>query len=280
MLAGPCNAATILMCRSAMPKPNRRPLREFLILFRNLPSPICTTSYSCLIRAGPFASFSNSASFHSEAFNTSWASVAWGATLNKPTVINPSVPWDINDLRVTSLMVVLIPLGSIGNESTPPNPLLPEQDLGHHPFVLVIQQMAMKYRHTPDDWIGKVQDDIHGAPIRNIHSVQPHWIGQRRTILRVSQEVNLVDVEWMELGCCIHNTLMLIRTDANARHGTRVRREFATVDIEAVLVLCKSNNEIWRCFLQRLNVDWFENRRTVVDGMRTPRECAFELIGP
>src|SRR5579864_2127661 len=140
--------------------------------------------------------------------------------------------------------------------------------------------MAMKHRHTPDDWIGKVQDDIHGASIRNIHSVQPCWIGQWRTILLVSQEVNLVDVEWMELGRCIDNTPMLIRTDSNARHRTRIRRKFATVDIEAILVLCESNNEIRRRFLQRLNVDWFENRRTVVDGMRTPRECAFELIGP
>src|ERR1700739_818144 len=199
MLAGPCNAATILICRSGMPKPNCRPLKEFLMLFRNFPSPICTTSYSCLSRAESFTSFSNSASFHSEAFHTSWASVASGTPLNRPTVSKPSAPRDTNDLRVTSLIFVLL-VHNIENWSTPPSPLLPEQNLGHHSLVLVIQQMAMEHRHTPDDWVGKVQDDVHGSAIRNIHSVQPRWMGQRRTILRVSQEVNLMDVERMQFS--------------------------------------------------------------------------------
>src|SRR5579864_8698179 len=134
MLAGPCKAAAILICPSGMPKPNRRPLKEFLMLLRNFPSPICTMSYTCLIRAGCLTSFSNSPSFHSEAFHTSWASVASGAPLNKPKVRKPSAPRDINDLRVTSLMFVLIPAQHC-NESKPPSPLLPEQNLGHHPLV-------------------------------------------------------------------------------------------------------------------------------------------------
>src|SRR5579864_3183557 len=280
MLAGPCNATAILICRSGIANPNCKPFKEFLMLFRNFPSPICTTSYSCLIRAGSFMSFSNSPSFHSEAFHTSWALVASGAPLNKPKVRKPSAPRDINDLRVTSLMFVLIPAQHC-NESKPPSPLLPEQNLGHHPLVLVIQQMAMEHRHTPDNWVGEVQDDIHGAAIRNIHSVQPGWIGQRRTILRISQEVNLVDVERMQFGRCIDNTPMLKRTDTNACHRTRTRRKLAAVDIEAVLVLCKSDYEIRRRFLERLNIDGFINRRTMVDGMRVPRKWVrFELIGP
>src|SRR5579864_9291557 len=280
MLAGPCKAAAILICPSGMPKPNLRPLREFLMLLRNFPSPICTMSYTCLIRAGSLTSFSNSASFHSEAFHIIWASVASGTPLNKPTVSKPSAPRDINNLRVTSLMFVPL-LRSIGNESTPPSPSLPEQDLGHHPLVLVIQQMAMKHRHTPDDWVGKVQNDVHEAAIGNIHSVQPRWIGQRRAVLRISQEVNLVDVERMQFGRCVDNTPMLIRTDANACHRTRIGRKFATVDVEAVRVLCKSDNEIRRRFLERLNVDGFINRRTVIDGMGVPRKWVrFDLIGP
>ena len=53
-----------------------------------------------------------------------------------------------------------------------------QQDLGHHPFVLVIQQMAMKYRHTLNDRVGEIQDDVHVPGIRNIHGVQPRWIGE------------------------------------------------------------------------------------------------------
>src|SRR6202008_3842229 len=141
--------------------------------------------------------------------------------------------------------------------------------------------MAMKDRHTHDDWVGKIQDDVHRAAIRNIHSVQPRWMGQRRTILRVSQEVNLMDVERMQFSRCIDNAPMLIRTDTNACHRTRIWRKLAAVDIEAVLVFCKRDNEIRRRFLQRLNVDWFENRRTTVESTRTPRgRVRFELIEP
>ena len=46
--------------------------------------------------------------------------------------------------------------------------LLLQQDLSHHPFVLVIQEMTMKNRHTLDDRVGEVQDDINRAAVRNI----------------------------------------------------------------------------------------------------------------
>ena len=47
-----------------------------------------------------------------------------------------------------------------------------KEDLGHHPLVLVIQQMTMKYRHTLDDGVGEVEDDFNGAA-RTGHSRYP-----------------------------------------------------------------------------------------------------------
>lgn len=52
-----------------------------------------------------------------------------------------------------------------------------EQDLCHHPFVFMIQQMTMEYRHAFDDRIGEVQDHIKGTFDGNVHSVQPQWLG-------------------------------------------------------------------------------------------------------
>jgi hypothetical protein len=75
--------------------------------------------------------------------------------------------------------------------------LLLEQDFGHHPLVLVIQQMTMKYRHTFDNGVGKVQDDIHGATKRNVHGIQPHRMRERNAVFRISQEMDLVYVEGM-----------------------------------------------------------------------------------
>src|ERR1700722_11246346 len=113
MLAGQCNAAAILICVSGMPKPNCRPLKDFLMLFRNFPFPICTMSYTCLIRDGSFTSFWNSASFHSEALHTSWPSVSWGAPLNKPRVVKPTAARDSNDLRVMLFMSPLFEQGMV-----------------------------------------------------------------------------------------------------------------------------------------------------------------------
>src|SRR5579872_218104 len=134
MLAGPCNAAAILTCPSATPKPNCRPLKEFLMLFRNFPSPICTTSYTCLIRAGSFTSSRNSASFHSEAFHTSWLSLMGGAALNKPSVVKYAAARDSNDLRVMLFMSI-----APKHQLRPPIARLLEEDLRHHSFVLVIE---------------------------------------------------------------------------------------------------------------------------------------------
>ena len=74
---------------------------------------------------------------------------------------------------------------------------LSEQDLGHHALVLVIQQMTVEYRHALDDGVGKVEDDIHGAAIGNIHGIQPRRMREPHAIFCISQEMDLVYVERM-----------------------------------------------------------------------------------
>src|SRR5207248_10730442 len=72
-----------------------------------------------------------------------------------------------------------------------------QQDLSHHPLISVIQQMAMKYGHAPDDWVGEVKDDVHGAAKRNIDRIQPRRMGEWHAVFCIGQEVDLVKVERM-----------------------------------------------------------------------------------
>src|SRR5258706_9528129 len=133
--------------------------------------------------------------------------------------------------------------------------LFREQDLGHHAFILVIQQMAVKYRHAPDDRVGKVEDDVNGTAIRNIHGIQPGRMRERYAVFRIGQEMNLVYVERMKFTCLVDNTPMPISTDASARHRTRNRRILPAINIETVFVFCEGNGEVRWGLLQSLNVD-------------------------
>src|SRR5713101_2904429 len=99
MFAGPCIAATILICSSGMPKPKCSPFSEFLMLFRNLPSVIGIMSYTCLTRAGFFASWLNSVSFQSDLVYTSCASVSLHAVPKVASAATPVAAVLTNDLR-------------------------------------------------------------------------------------------------------------------------------------------------------------------------------------
>ena len=151
--------------------------------------------------------------------------------------------------------------------------LLREQDLGHHSLVLVIQQMTMEYGHAFDDWVCKIQDDINGAAIRNIHGIKPRRMRERGTVLCVSQEVDLVYVERMEFSSLVDNSPMLISTYANARHRTCIRRELAAIDVEAVFVFCEGDSEVRCGLLEWLNVEQLVEGRAVANGAHSLRRC-------
>ena len=146
-----------------------------------------------------------------------------------------------------------------------------KQDLGHHAFVFVIQQMTMEHRHALDGGVSKIQDDIDRTVIRNIHGIQPRRMRERNAVLCIGQEVDLVYVEWMEFGSSIHDTPMLINTYANACHRTCVGRELASIDVKTVLVLREGDNEVRCSLLQRLNVYRLVERRAVIGGMHLRR---------
>src|SRR5437879_4066000 len=99
--------------------------------------------------------------------------------------------------------------------------------------------MAVKYRHALDDGVGKVQDDIHGAAMRDIHGIQPRRMGKRDVIFGVGQEMHLMYVERMQLASVIHDTPMLMSTNPRGGHRTCIGRELAPIDVETVLVLRK-----------------------------------------
>ena len=107
----------------------------------------------------------------------------------------------------------------------------------------------MKNRHTLDDRIGEVQDDVNGAAVRNIHRIQPLRVRERDAVFCIGQEVNLVYVERMEFGCLVDNTPMLISADASACDWSCIRRKLPPVDVETVLVLSERDNEVRRSHL-------------------------------
>src|SRR5580693_8516295 len=128
----------------------------------------------------------------------------------------------------------------------------------------MVQEMTMKNGHTLNDGVGKVQDDIDGATVGNVHGVQPRGVRERDAIFCISQEVDLVYVERMQFGGQVDNTPMLISTYTGGCHRTCIHSELAPIDVEAVLVLRKGDNEV-RCSLrQRLNINRLEPRRPVI----------------
>lgn len=46
-----------------------------------------------------------------------------------------------------------------------------KENLGHHPLVLVIQEVAMKDGHPPDYRIGEIHDHVHRPTVWDIHGV-------------------------------------------------------------------------------------------------------------
>src|SRR5207249_4949553 len=93
-----------------------------------------------------------------------------------------------------------------------------EENLCHHPFVFVIEKMAMKNGHASDYGVGEVHNDVDRAAVRNIHSVQPHWFGNWPAVFGVRQEMDLMDVHRMQFSRCIDDFPMLIGTYLGAHH--------------------------------------------------------------
>src|SRR5467141_1435265 len=89
--------------------------------------------------------------------------------------------------RSSNLEASILELGDALGESF-------KEDFRHHPFVFVIEKMAVKDGHAFDHRVGEVHDDVDGTAGRNIHGVQPQRVGVRPVVFGVGQEMDLMDV--------------------------------------------------------------------------------------
>src|SRR6266849_11006444 len=135
-----------------------------------------------------------------------------------------------------------------------------KENLRHHPFVFVIEKMAVKDRHASDYGVGEIHNDVDRTAVWNIHGVQPQRIGNWSVVLGVSQEMHLMDVHGMQLSSSIDNPPMLICPDLCAHHGSGVRREYFSVDVKALLVFRERHDESRRSFFFCRQIQCFKTR--------------------
>src|ERR1700688_4467324 len=91
-----------------------------------------------------------------------------------------------------------------------------KQYLGHHALVFVAQQMTVEERYSPDDGVRKVHHQIDASFDRNVDCIQPLWMIEAPPILSVSEKVNLMNVERVDLVRVIHHSPMAKFTDGYA----------------------------------------------------------------
>ena len=121
---------------------------------------------------------------------------------------------------------------------------LVEKNLRHHAFVLMAQQMTVKEGHAANDWIGEIHDQVHRAFGRHIYRVEPFRLRFWLIVCGVEQEMDLVNVEWMNLMCLIHDSPVLIRTHADTGHGRVLGTKSLAVNIETLFIFCEGDGKI------------------------------------
>src|ERR1700691_1334729 len=76
-----------------------------------------------------------------------------------------------------------------------------KKNLGHHPFVLMLQEVTVEYRDAANDRVREIHDEIErfiGFEIDRIHPFRP---AQGRSRPSVDKKMNLMDVKRMNLVC-------------------------------------------------------------------------------
>jgi hypothetical protein len=97
------------------------------------------------------------------------------------------------------------------------------------------QQMTVKEGHAANDWIGEIHDQVHRAFGRHVYRVEPFRLRFWLIVCGIEQEMDLVNVKWMNLMRLVHNSPVLIRTDADTGHGRVLGSISLAVNIEACL---------------------------------------------
>src|SRR6267378_3401287 len=104
--------------------------------------------------------------------------------------------------------------------------------------------MTVEERHAANDWISKIHNQIHRAPIGYIHGIEPFWIVHWILADGIYQEMNLMYVKWMHLSGWVRYTPVLQRTDIDCQHRAGIHVEFLAIYIEALFVFSESDNEL------------------------------------
>jgi hypothetical protein len=99
------------------------------------------------------------------------------------------------------------------------------------------QQMTLEQRYAPDDGIGEIHHQINISFDRDINRIQPFRAFESYSVLRINEEVNLMDMEWVHLMRVVRNSPVTKCPDAYGCHGWIRRCVFSTVDVETFLVL-------------------------------------------
>jgi hypothetical protein len=76
-----------------------------------------------------------------------------------------------------------------------------KKNLGHHPFVLMLQEVTVEYRDAANDRVREIHDEIErfiGCEIDCIHPFRP---AEGRSRPLVDKKMNLMDVKRMNLVC-------------------------------------------------------------------------------
>src|SRR6267154_1382571 len=116
------------------------------------------------------------------------------------------------------------------------------------------------FPYPRDYGVSEIHNDVDGTAKWNIHCVQPHWFGNWPAVFGVCQEMDLVNVHGMQFPRGIDNPPMLKSANLCARHGSRRRREFFSVDVKAVFVLRERHDESRRHFFFCREVQRVESR--------------------
>src|ERR1700686_4166932 len=116
----------------------------------------------------------------------------------------------------------------------------------------MIQKMAVKDGHALNHGVGEVHNDVDRTTVWNVHGVQPQRVGNGLIVFGVRQEMDLMDVHGMQFPTSIDDPPVLISPHLCAHHGSRVRREFLSVDVKTLLVFREYHDESrWRLLFRR-----------------------------
>ena len=73
----------------------------------------------------------------------------------------------------------------------------------------------MEERHSPDDGVGEVHHQVNISLDRDVYRIQPFWICEACAILGINQEVNLMNMEWVNFMRRIHHAPVVKRSNGD-----------------------------------------------------------------